>query len=151
VPGPRDRALGPAIPWPYREPDAREFVEQIAPRGWAAGTDAAFAVLDATTGALLASVGLHDLDGRDGIARVVFWCAASARGRGVATSAVRAACRWGFAALGLGRIEWYAEVGNTASRRVAEKAGFTMEATLRSRLVRRDGSRADAWLARLLP
>lgn len=140
-----------AIPCPYLESDAREFVEQTSPRGWAAGTDAPFAVLDATTGALLASVGLHHIEPMDGVARVGFWCAAPARRRGVTTSAVRAACRWGFAALGLGRIEWYAEVGNAASRRVAEKAGFTVEATLRSRLARRDGTRVDAWLARLLP
>jgi RimJ/RimL family protein N-acetyltransferase len=39
-----------AIPAPYREADAREFVDRLAPEGWAAGTEAAFAVLDATSG-----------------------------------------------------------------------------------------------------
>jgi RimJ/RimL family protein N-acetyltransferase len=100
---------------------------------------------------VLASVALHHVDRKDALAQVGYWCAAFARGQGVTASAVRAVCRWGFGGLGLGRIEWYAEVGNTASRRVAEKAGFTIEATLRSRLARRDGTRADAWLAGLLP
>lgn len=140
-----------AIPSPYREQDAREYVERISPDGWEAGSDATFAVLDATSARLLASVSLHHIDRKDGLAHLGFWCAAPERGRGVTASAVRAVCRWGFAGLGLGRIEWYAEVGNTASRRVAEKAGFVIEATLRSRLPCRDASRADAWLAALLP
>jgi RimJ/RimL family protein N-acetyltransferase len=118
-----------AIPSPYGEADAREYVGRIAPEGWEAGTEATFAVLDATSARLLASVGLHHIDRKDALAHVGFWCAAPERGRGVTTTAVRAVCRWGFAALGLGRIEWYAEVGNTASRRVADKAGFVLEAT----------------------
>jgi RimJ/RimL family protein N-acetyltransferase len=58
-------------------------------------------------------------------------------------------CRWGFATLDLRRIEWYAEVGNLASRRVVEKVGFRFEGTLRSRLHHR-GHWVDAWLAALL-
>ena len=42
-----------------------------------------------------------------------------------------AVCRWGFGALGLARVDWFAEVGNAGSRRVAEKAGFTIEGVLR--------------------
>jgi RimJ/RimL family protein N-acetyltransferase len=41
-------------------------------------------------------------------------------------------------------------VGNVASRRVAEKAGFRVEATLRRRLVHR-GVRVDAWVGSMLP
>ena len=41
-------------------------------------------------------------------------------------------CRWGFRERGLQRIEWLAFVGNEASRRVAEKAGFRSEGTCRS-------------------
>jgi len=63
---------------------------------------------------------------------------------------VRALCGWGFERLGLGLIEWRAEVGNTASRRVADRAGFRFEATLRQRLVHR-GVRVDAWIGSLLP
>jgi RimJ/RimL family protein N-acetyltransferase len=40
---------------------------------------------------------------------------------------VRAICGWAFDALGLHRIQWRAEVGNEASRRVAEKVGFRSE------------------------
>ena len=138
------------VPSPYRREDAVSFVEQVSPREWESGKGAPFAVLDATSGRLLASVGFVRLDGRDDVAEIGFWCAASARGRGVTTQAVGAVCRWGFGALGLQRVDWLAEVGNAGSRRVAEKAGFTVEGVLRGRLAARRG-RADAWIGGLLP
>jgi RimJ/RimL family protein N-acetyltransferase len=60
------------------------------------------------------------------------------------------ACRWAFGRLRLKIIEWRAEVGNLASRRVAERVGFTVEATLRRRLFHR-GERVDTWVGSLLP
>jgi RimJ/RimL family protein N-acetyltransferase len=66
------------------------------------------------------------------------------------TAALRAAARFGVQELGLKRIEWKAHVGNDASRRVAEKAGFTMEGILRQGCAAR-GERFDAWLASFLP
>ena len=57
--------------------------------------------------------------------------------------------RSGFAELGLRRIEWRAEVGNDASRRVAEKAGFTVEGLLRQALLT-DGERRDCWVGSLV-
>jgi RimJ/RimL family protein N-acetyltransferase len=50
---------------------------------------------------------------------------------------------------GIELIEWRCEVGNIASRRVAEKAGFLIEATLRKRRVRR-GVRVDERVGSLL-
>jgi RimJ/RimL family protein N-acetyltransferase len=65
------------------------------------------------------------------------------------TDAGRLACQWAFDDLRLARIDWYAEVGNTASRRVAEKIGFIIEGTQRLRIVQR-GDRRDAWAGGLL-
>ena len=59
-------------------------------------------------------------------------------------------CGRGFGALGLGRVDGLAQVGGTASRRVAEKAGPTVEGVLHERIVHRRG-RADAWIGGLLP
>ena len=83
--------------------------------------------------------------GANASAEIGYWVAPEARGRGVAPTAVRAVCRWAFSTKGLELIEWRAEVGNEASRRVAEKAGFRMEGELRKRLVHR-GVRVDAWV-----
>jgi len=139
------------VPSPYRLEHAEQFACDYAPKAWAAGDAAVFAVTDRSTGELLASVGLHFDRGRDdGIAEIGYWTAAPARGRGITTEAVAAVCEWGFISCGVQRLEWYAEVGNAASRRVAEKAGFTIEGTLRSFLLRSTGERVDGWVGSLL-
>src|SRR3954447_18264602 len=136
------------VPSPYLREHAEQFACDYAPKAWAAGDAALFGVTDIGNGELLASVGLHFDRGRDaGIAEIGYWAAAGARGRGVATEAVAAVCAWGFTTCGVQRLEWYAEVGNAASRRVAEKVGFSIEGTLRQYLLRPDGVRVDAWAA----
>lgn len=49
----------------------------------------------------------------------------------------------------LERIAWRAEVGNDASRRVVEQAGFTVEGLLRQALRAQPGRR-DHWVGSLL-
>lgn len=128
---------------------ARRYVEEAAPAGWAADTAYAFAIIEAADGTVLGDVTLRRA-GPPGIWSVGYWSAPAGRGTGAVTEAVRAVCRWGFDELGAQRVEWRAPAGNWASRRVAEKAGFTVEATLRSGLARPDG-RVDAWLGARLP
>jgi len=126
------------------------LIEATIPAGWESGRAAAFAVLDSTSAELLAMVALSRLDGGNRTGQIGYWCAPWARRTGVVTQASAALCRWAFGALGLGLIEWYAEVGNVPSRRVAERIGFTVEGTLRQRLIHR-GGRVDAWVGSLLP
>jgi RimJ/RimL family protein N-acetyltransferase len=135
------------IPSPYRLEHAEHFVREMAIRAWDRRERAEFVVEQVGDGTRLGRVGLG-LD-RLGGAQIGYWMDPAARGRGVATGAVRALCGWAFDVLGLGLIEWRAEVGNVASRRVAEKAGFRFEAVLRQRLVHR-GQRVDAWIGSLL-
>jgi RimJ/RimL family protein N-acetyltransferase len=59
-----------------------------------------------------------------------YWLAKSYRGRGLMTEAVRAMTHYGFATLGLKRIEATAFIHNPASRRVLDRAGFAREGTL---------------------
>jgi RimJ/RimL family protein N-acetyltransferase len=136
---------------PYLREHAAAYVRANSDAGWAAGTGRAFAITDATLGIVLGSVGLvaYDPDRRTG--EVGFWTVPSARGQGVMTAAVLAVARWAFGAVGLARFEWRAETDNAASRRVAEKAGFTIEGVLRAEGARRDGTRADLWIGSLLP
>jgi RimJ/RimL family protein N-acetyltransferase len=135
------------IPLPYRVADAEYFVRRMAIEAWERRERAEFVIV-ADGGDRLGRVSLG-LDG-NGAAQVGYWMDPAARGRGVATRGLRELCRWGFGELGLGLIEWRAEVGTWASRRVAEKAGFTVEGVLRRRLVHR-GGRVDAWVGSLLP
>ena len=128
---------------------ADEWVTQTYPGRWADGTGAAFAVLDATTAELLGGVDLHAVDAPDRTAEVGWFTAPGARGRGVGTEAVEVLCRWAFGAAGLHRLTAQVEVGNWASRALAEKAGFTVEGVLRD-VPAPGGRRADTWLASLL-
>ena len=131
------------VPQPYRIEHADHFVRELATRA----DRAEFAV--EAGGRPVGRVGFG-LNTAHRIAQIGYWVDPGERGRGYATEAARAACRWAFDDLGLGLIEWRAEVGNIASRRVAERVGFVVEATLRGRLMHR-GELVDAWVGSLLP
>jgi RimJ/RimL family protein N-acetyltransferase len=139
------------VPTPYTRDDAVRYVTGLNPTGWRECTAAGFAVCGPEGGELVASVGLHfDRSEDPGVAEIGYWCTASARGRGYVPEAVREIARWAFTECGVERLEWRAEVGNHASRRVAEKVGFVVEGTLRRALVLKD-RRIDVWIGALLP
>ena len=131
------------VPAPYTDADGRAWTAEVAPALWGSGTATPFAVCDAGTGRLLASCGLHDI--KDRSAEIGYWCAAEARGTGVVTEAVLAVTRWGFEDLVLERVGWIAGVGNWASRRVAERCGYTVEGVLRAGMHQR-GQLVDCWV-----
>ncbi|MEV8505200.1 GNAT family N-acetyltransferase [Actinoplanes sp. NPDC051475] len=133
---------------PYTAADALRHVAVTVPRRWSGGEEAVFAVVDRDD-AYMGSVDLRLTGADPAVGEVGFFVAQSARGRGYAVAAVRAICGWAFDTLGLARIQWRAEVGNEASRRVAQKAGFTMEGLQRQALVI-GGERRDCWTASLL-
>ncbi|MDR6979864.1 RimJ/RimL family protein N-acetyltransferase [Streptomyces sp. 3330] len=135
------------IPSPYLPEHARSFTETLAPEGWESGSMFTFGVF-LPDGAL---TGVLSLTMRSpGTAEVGFWAAKEHRGHGYITEATLTAARWAFTTLPVDRVEWRAEIGNTASRTVAENAGFTLEGTLRSAIANK-GVRRDCWLASLLP
>jgi hypothetical protein len=71
-----------------------------------------------------------------------YWLGPWARGRGVATRAVKLLARWSFEQLGLERLALHTSSDNLASQAVAGRAGFTREGVLRS-WEERHGERAD--------
>jgi RimJ/RimL family protein N-acetyltransferase len=124
---------------------ARQWCERCA--DWSQGDHATFTVHDATTARLLGNVSLWRVDLADQrTAAVGYRTAPWARGQGVATAAVRAVTGWAFGALGLERIELPHAVENPASCRVAEKAGFALEGTMRGAFRAEDGTRHDEHL-----
>ena len=56
-------------------------------------------------GVVLGAVSLQEVRLDQGCAAAGYWLAPAARGRGVATGAVRLLARWAFAELGLARLE----------------------------------------------
>ena len=119
------------IPQPYGLDNAHAYLA-AGRRDWEAGAGVSFAVLDPAGGTLLASLGMRLAGLPDRVAEAGYWVAREARGRGVATHALRLASRWLFEATEIERLQLRADALNVPSQRVAEKAGFTREGVLRS-------------------
>ena len=128
---PAGRSVGPG---PAGERDAARWLAS-QDRGWLDGDRLSFAVLEADDvgGCVLAgNVGLKNREetGRIGereTAEIGYWTAVAARGRGIAPAAVRAVTGWvfdAFAGASLRQIMLVHDVGNPASCRVADKAGY---------------------------
>ncbi len=113
------------------------------------GATRAFAVRDAAAGELVGQCEVRLRDAAIGeMSYVVF---APYRGRGFASRAVRLACDYAFAELGVERMELYIEPDNLASRGVARKAGFVEEGVLRKQGKVGDGRRDMLICSRLPP
>jgi len=105
--------------------------------------------LDAETGEVIGGGMLHHLDAERGIVEIGYWVFPDARRRGFGTRIARTLAEHAFS-LGVERVAAYVNVGNTASERVLERAGFTREGVVRSMPVP-DGRRIDKTLFSLLP
>ena len=127
-----------SVPDGYTEEHAREFIA----RG---GND--FAIVDANTDEILGVIGFVLMDHARG--HFGYWVGKAARGRGVATRALRLLARWAAEEHDLARLQLIVEPENLASIRVAERAGFRREARLRSYVELR-GARRDVYMYALL-
>lgn len=112
---------------------------------WSSGT-APFAVTDGDGGPLLGYVGLRDIHRAPDQAVAAYWVTPAARGRAVAARALDAAATWAFTSLRLHRVSLDHALGNPASCRTAERAGFRCEGTMRGSFLAPDGSRHDSHL-----
>ena len=139
----------PPIPHPYTEDDARAFIEGrslAAPEYSVPEHSFAITVDGPVVGAIGMKVNSMDYRGHIG-----YWVAASARGRGVCTRALRRLSRWALDELELQRLELITDPDNQASQRVAEKVGFQREGVLRAHLRHPDGRIRDSVMFSLLP
>ena len=74
----------------------------------------------------------------------------AARGRGIASEALRLLGDWAFRALELGRLQVFVALENVAALRLSERAGFRREGVLRA-YWQSDGARLDAVVLARLP
>ncbi|MFG1671970.1 GNAT family N-acetyltransferase [Streptomyces sp. Y7] len=136
------------IPSPYLREHADSFTGELVPEGWRSGSMFTWGLFLPAGEELAGMLGLTMRSMSE--AEIGFWGTKQHRGNGYVTEAVLAAVRWAFVEMSIDRVEWRAEVGNTPSRTVAERAGFTLEGTLRSAIVNQ-GVRRDCWVGSLLP
>jgi RimJ/RimL family protein N-acetyltransferase len=139
------------IPQPYTEADARWYVEHCE-QGWREGTSSNFAIVEVSSARVVGSVGARHLEPEQGVTEVGYWVRMQARGHGYAARAVRLLSDWLLMDLGIARVQLRADTENLASRRVAERAGYVEEGTLRSaRFSARLGGRRDFVMYSRLP
>jgi RimJ/RimL family protein N-acetyltransferase len=118
------------IPQPYTSEDAAGWVERCR-QVWAEDASHPFAITDEDSGEFLGSIEVFPEDGSIG-----YWVVAGARGRGVATRALKLVCE----AHSHLRLWLLTHPHNLASQRVAEKAGFRRVGIVPVEVSFRDGT-----------
>ncbi|WP_163508866.1 GNAT family N-acetyltransferase [Fodinicola acaciae] len=107
------------------------------------GRQAQFTVVDVESGQPCGDCTVRLQSAVLGIAGLGYMIHPAYRGRGLATRAARLAADWALSLPAVSRVEVSAVVGNAASLRVIEKAGFRYEGVLRGYLPNPDGPRWD--------
>ena len=95
------------------------------------------------THTLVGGSGLHRMDWDVPSFEIGYFVRSRFAGQGYITEAVRGVTRFAFETLGARRVEIRCDARNERSRRVAERAGFELEATLRNHTVAVDGELRD--------
>lgn len=103
-----------------------------------------FLVLEKSSSALVGSVVVAHVEWKVPKCELGYWIVEKYGQKGYATEATRAAADFAFDALGMRRVQIRCEPANAWSRRVAERAGFVCEATLKNDIPPRDGDVRDA-------
>lgn len=128
------------FPYPYSITDAEAFISRVT----AELPERNFAIVvdDAVAGGVVCMPGedIHRVS-----AEVGYWLGAPARGKGIATEALRAFVAWIWTNSDLQYLEAGVFTYNPASARVLEKAGFSLAYTARNSSIK-DGVLRDEWI-----
>ena len=138
--------LRDVFPHPYALADAESFIGMCTRSTDEGELYRAIVVDGRAAGGISVCVG-SDVYRRS--AELGYWLGAPFWGRGIMTAAVGQICREAFQRLDIVRIHAEPYARNGASRRVLEKAGFTLEGTLR-RSVYKNGEILDSCIYALL-
>ena len=130
---------------PFDAQTLRFMMREQLPEMRRRGLLAPYVIVDTATNGVLGGATIHHFDPVRDAVEVGYWLFHEARGRGIATRTVLAVVDHAFAN-GIYRVDAHVRVGNLASERVLERAGFVREGVKR-RFLRRGGEeRFDATL-----
>ncbi len=119
----------PPLPSPFTLAHAERFLSEGVASIFAEG-GSVYAIADPETDELLGGIGFDKVVPSRGQAEIGYWVGPWARGRGVATAAVRALSGHALTS-GLDRLELLTHWDNSASQRVALAAGYQREGVRR--------------------
>jgi RimJ/RimL family protein N-acetyltransferase len=119
--------------------DVAGWLADGAGRARREGTGLHVMMLDREAGRIVGSLGLFHADWEVRSAEIGYGVGSDERGKGYASEALGAVARWALTEGGIQRAWLTANTDNVASIRVAEKAGFHREGTLRRAGLEDDG------------
>lgn len=100
-------------------------------------------------GVLIGSMGLHTINTKNKWGEIGYWLSKDYEGKGIMTECVKKLLEYGFLELHLHRIQIRCDSRNEKGKRIPEKLGFTLEATLRESK-KHDDSYSDGLIFGLL-
>jgi RimJ/RimL family protein N-acetyltransferase len=124
---------------PSQRPDVDAWLAEGVHRHRLEGGGVHLMILERASGELVGAISLFRTDWEARSSEVGYGVRPDRRGRGYASEAVAAVAQWVLAEGGMQRIQLCAVTGNLPSLRVAEKAGFRREGTLRRAQLEDDG------------
>lgn len=127
------------IPYAFDEAEAEQVIVRWT-ETWQNETGACWAIARRSDHVAFGRFAFQTIDFISGSADIAYWVLPNSRGQGYAPLATAAISEWAFHQMGLHRLQLFHSVRNGASCRVAEKAGFALEATLES-----EGLYFDGW------
>jgi RimJ/RimL family protein N-acetyltransferase len=133
------------MPW-ARTPPAVDDSEAHCRRAHAnfmARTDLPFALFLKRTWQYVGGSGLHRMDWDVRRFEIGYWCRKSMQGQGLITEAVQAISNMAFDKLAANRVEIHCSHRNVRSQKVAELAGFPLEARLKNHALEPNGELRD--------
>ncbi len=127
--------------WASYLPDVAETEQrkQEAYASFLAGEDFQVHAYLKTTNVLVTVAGLHPLNWSVPSFEIGYWCPCAYQGNGYVTETVRALTRVGLDVFQANRIQICCDERNLRSRRVAERAGYELEAVLKNEQRAPDG------------
>jgi RimJ/RimL family protein N-acetyltransferase len=145
--------LAPWMPWAVSHvsmSDSLVYIRRSAAQ-WLLRERLAVCFFELGSGRLLGGSGLERIDWNTRDFEIGYWVRVSAEGRGYVAETVRLLTRLAFEQLGANRVQIRMDPRNVRSARVAERAGYLLEGTLRNVSVDATGGLADRHIYALTP
>ncbi|OLZ12011.1 GNAT family N-acetyltransferase [Sulfobacillus thermosulfidooxidans] len=134
------------MPWAINLPVVEEVEENVrrAHINFILREDLRLHLFLKASGRFVGSTGLHRINWDVRRFEIGYWIRTAESGRGLATEAVHGLVRWASEYLNARRLEIRCDARNLRSRKVAERAGFHLEAVLRQEEPGVDGLPRDS-------
>lgn len=129
------------IPANYQMANAEHYVRERSPNAFTMQTEIQLAL--EYDGEFAGALSFHTLVLEEAKAEIGYWLTIDARGKGIATAAIKLLTGYGFETIGFHRIEALVVESNKPSMKVLLNAGYLQEGVLRDKSCCGDGTREN--------